>query len=287
MNWKTLFSPTVVIALVVTVSGCSQLGPNDGELIKSLQSKLPPYWEVASLSFENTENLGSKSDPIIKARFKGTIKLKEDTFTDGKTNGLFNMPFGNFQQTTNIIFISPVERKGKITELFGVATSKRFTDTWATEFRFDNNPMAELGEPRSFFKGKTILKNSPEETAYKVAKRKELLSKLTAREFSGIYVLNYFSNGLTIRFTSANPDSQNISGQISFDRGATKGFEGTLSDTELKFTVNKELQGKDTFGVGTVYTFPLENISSNSTQLGGKWKHVDNQTGTVIITFNQ
>jgi hypothetical protein len=187
MKWEIPVFPTVA-ALIMTVSGCSQSGPSDSELKNSLQSKLPAYWEVTSLSLENKENLGSKSDPNVQARFKAVIRLKEDTFKSeadqASTVSWFSQP-----KTTNVTFVSQVERKGKTAELFGVSHSKRFTDSWKTEFRFDNEPTSELGQPRSFFKGKTVLRNSKEEDAYKAELAKQEADKLA--QLSGTWEGTY------------------------------------------------------------------------------------------------
>lgn len=54
----------------------------------------------------------------------------------------------------------------------------------------------------------------------------------------------------------------------------------------LKFTVNKIIQGEDTFGTGTIYTFPVADLDSEQREIQGAWKHVDNQTGEVAISLN-
>jgi hypothetical protein len=170
---------------------------------------------------------------------------------------------------------------------------------WRTDFRFDNEPMAGLGQPRSFFRGKTVLKNSKEEQVYKTElekqaeeERKESLAKFTSKEFAGEfkpYAYSYRSAPFTIRFTSVKPNTQyksaQISGQISFQQGATKGFTGTWTENELQFKVDKMIKGNDSFGTGTEYAFLTKDFDSYSNKLKGQWKHTNNTTGDVEIIF--
>jgi hypothetical protein len=178
----------LVVAPTTLLISCGQLGPDDGAIQKSLQSKLPSYWKVNSISLDNKENLGSQSDPSIQARFKAMLQLTEDTFNDvtpAKTESWSSAS----QNSTPVIFLEVAERKGKVVELFGVALSERYTDSWKTGFQFDNNPTNNLGKPRSFFEGKTVLKNSPEEGAYKADLAKKEAEKLV--QLSGTWEGTY------------------------------------------------------------------------------------------------
>lgn len=273
------------------LTACSQLGPDDGVLKKSLQLSLPAYWEVGSLNLENRENLGTQSDPSVQSRFKAIVRLKEDTFNEVESS---NSDSYSSKEAKSVIFISQSERKGKAVELYGVASSRQYMDSWRTDFRFDNEPMAGLGQPRSFFRGKTVLKNSQEEQVYKVEQekqaekeRKESLEKFTSKEFTGDFRLSYTSYPFTIRFTSVKPDTQyknaQISGQIAFQQGATKGFSGTWSENEVQFKVDKVVKGSDSFGIGTEYSFLTKDFDSYSNKLKGQWKHTNNATGDVAI----
>jgi hypothetical protein len=276
-----------VALLTVTTSGCSQLGPNDGDVKKSLQGNIPAYWNVESISLENKENLGTESDPTVQARFKAKISLKEDTFKPVVGADSFRLTFGS-----NVTFVALAEKKGKTVEIYGVETSKKYTDSWRTEFKPDNDPVTLLGKPRSFFSGKTVLSNSPEEKAFfdeaekqVENERKTYLSKLlsTVNEGSMKGENPFFLSDFKLRFALNKNENDKFSGQITFRGGVIKGFDGTLSKKELKFTVNKFIQGKDNFGLGTVYTFPVDSIDPRNPILEGTWNNTDGRTGEVKI----
>jgi hypothetical protein len=276
-----------VALLAITTSGCSQLGPNDGDVKKSLQGNIPAYWNVESISLENKENLGTESDPTVQARFKAVLGLKEDTFKPVLKPDLIRL-----KNTSDVIFVAPAEKKGKTVELYGVELSKKYTDSWKTEFKPDNDPVTALGKPRSFFNGKTVLANSPEEKAFfdeanKQVEddRKSFLSKLLSTVSQGTMNGNnpFFLSDFKIRFTSGKDENDKLSGQMTFRGGVIKGFDGALSKKELKFTVNKLIQGKDSFGLGTVYTFPVDSLDPRNPVLEGTWNHTDGRTGEIKI----
>jgi hypothetical protein len=286
MRFSRPSSLLVIVLLTLSVSGCSQLGPNDEDIKKSLQGNIPAYLNVDSISFENRENLGTNSDPTIQGRFKAVLNLKEDTYNSVSRPDLIRL-----KNASSVTFIVPAEKKGKIVELYGVEISKKYADTWQTAFKPDNDPISSLGKPRAFFNGKTVLANSSEEKAFlddvdrqAETERKSFLSRLFSNEVSGSMNGNnpFFISSFKIRF-SGSVENEKLSGQIIFPGGVIKGFDGTLSKKELKFTVNKYVQGKDPFGLGTVYIFPVNSIDPSNPILDGAWKHIDGRTGEIKI----
>lgn len=281
-------SVLIVFAFIVaTTLGCSQLGPSDDEMKKSLQGNIPTYWNIDSISLENKENLGSASDPTVQGRFKAKLSLKEDTFKPVVGADSFRLTFGS-----NVTFVTLAEKKGKLVDLYGVETSKKYTNTWKTEFKPDNDPITSLGKPRSYFNEKTVLANSPEEKAFFAEAEKQaenermtFLSKLfsTVNEGSMFRKNPLLISDFKISFNSGKEENNKLSGKMTFRGGVVKGFDGILSKKELKLTVNKFIQGTDTLGLGTVYTFPVASINPRNPVLEGVWNKPGEGAGEVKI----
>jgi len=177
MNWHKSVFPTAPIISIVIIAGCSQFAPKNADIKTSLQGAVPPYLEVTSLSIDNRENLGTRTNPVIQSRFKAALKLKEDTFTSAE-----RLDSVDWERQRDITFINLVEKNGKTLEIYGFAVSQPFMDSWKTELQFDNNPFSELGEPRSYFQGKTVLRNSPEEEEFLAEVKKQIESEKEALE---------------------------------------------------------------------------------------------------------
>lgn len=287
-QYVTLFSKTPIICLVA-IAGCGQLGPSNSDIKKELQSRLPAYLEVSSLNVEDRENTGSKAGPNIQGRFKTSLKMKDDTFKKIYKSNLNK----TWKPVEDVTYLTPVKRKGESVEFYGLLASEKFEDSWKTSFAFDNNDVpGTIGTPRSSFVGKTVISNSPEEAAYNKevaaqikAERNELLASLLNREHQGTWRSGsfYSSHKFKIRLTSGSPDTENITGEITFLPDTVKSFAGTLSHKGLNFTINKVVRGEDTFGTGTVYEVPIEAENIKLEELDGTWRHTDGSEGRITI----
>jgi hypothetical protein len=287
MNLNRYFSLIFSSAIIVSIAGCSTLGPGDDAMKKSLQAGLPAYINVEDISFDKKENLGTDSDPSVQARFKSTLKLKEDTF-----ERVFRPDLTHLRNPAQVTFIHPLEKQGKTVEMYGIALSKRFENSWKTDFKPDADPTLSLGKPRRFFEGKTVLVDSPEEKQLiadagkqEIEDRKAAISKLFIKVNAARMTSNnpFTVSSFKIRFTSGNTDSQKLAGQLIFEAGTIKGFNGSLTDKELTFTTDKFVQGNDTFGLGTVYSIPLDGIDTSKQVIEGTWKRPNGQTGDLQI----
>jgi hypothetical protein len=102
-----------------------------------------------------------------------------------------------------------------------------------------------------------------------------------------------------IKFSSGDPALEKVAGEIRF-RGSSwrgepiftvKGFEGSLSDKELKLTVNKIIKqppedaNKYDGETGTILIFPVEKLEGKPRRIEGTWEHIDGNTGKVSITL--
>jgi hypothetical protein len=312
-----LFCVVAPVSIVIMLTSCSQLGPNDTEFKSSLQASIPKYWEIESVNIESRENTGTNTVPQIQTRFKAKAKLKEDTFKKVEN---YKIDIPDPSKLEKIDFITLSESKGKTADAFGVASSARYNDTWRTSFQIDGDPFGNKGldfsgfstskevkaigqaQPRSFFEKKTVLTGSPEEEALKSeliqqikSEEKQILSKLLSGRHDG--------SGFEINFISSNLETKKVSGEMEFINlygRDIRRFEGTISDTELKFTLTEDLKGfkSDLLSspgrLGNTYSFPLSNLTlkkrysaSNDIILEGRWVDARQNRGggTAEITI--
>jgi hypothetical protein len=127
--------------------------PRIEELREKFVLELPPYWNLDDFKIETSANYGSSVEPIIKSRFTAKIALNLDTFVEAGEVG-------------KIIFLRPVLRVGTTRMVYGISTSEPRAGTWITNFELTNNPMVDVGNPRDFFPGRTIIRGTEEEREF-------------------------------------------------------------------------------------------------------------------------
>ncbi len=273
----------LIIASVLLVS-CGPKGPSSSEIVKKMETDLPGFWEVHNFKIEEEENLGSKTDPVYKARFKTQLRAEEDTFVPEESVSKF-FPFSPQPKVT---YLNPSLEKGDTEEFYGVLAAEQYQDGWKIVFKFDNPP-SEFGKPKSFYKGTAFVKGSKEEKAYQqqLAEQAEQDRIATLNRFFKGEHRGYLSGDLwgnaTIKFTSASADKENVEGQFIFQRGVIKGFTGKLTPDELTLTVDRYIQGEDKTGLGTIYTLRISELTPQTPRIEGTWKHIDNRTGKVYF----
>jgi hypothetical protein len=306
MNQHYLSAPvmSVPVLAIFVLGGCSQLGPDDADFKSDLQASIPKHWQVKSVKIESRENTGTNTVPKVETRFKAKTQLEEDTFKKLRN---YKIEVPDPRRIESVIFIQPANKAGKNIDIFGIAVSERYNEKWKTFFQIDGDPfdsksidfggfptdtqVEAVGQelPRSRFQGKTVLINTPEEQVLKneIAQQIELeeqqiLSKLFSESHEGSPSISSF----TIKSESKSDEIQKVSGQIefiSFVEKDIRGFEGTMSDTELKFTITKELGG--TGGsqlssgdrLGNTYIFSIKDLAlkrrmgSRDITIEGRW----------------
>lgn len=147
---------TLGIVLVPLVLGCgnSEQKPARNDYRNQLAVAIPAYFQLASFDVEASENVGSKVEPLFRARFKATVKLKTDTYD-------------RVREEEGATLISPVAKDGDQWEMYGIATARLSGGSWQVKFDLDNNPTIQNGRPRDFFTGKVILLGSAEESEWR------------------------------------------------------------------------------------------------------------------------
>jgi hypothetical protein len=289
-----IFAP---VPLIITLSGCSSLGPSGKEFQESLQGQIPNYWEVQSIQIEGRENQGSNTIPRIQTRFKSLVKLREDTFREVR---YYQPRQISKKRLEGVVFVTPADKKGKDLTIYGQAISSKYTDAWQTSVDIDSDPFGENEDSRigldwkeevkvvGSAKSKSRFSNqgtkevvvikSPEEEAWKSkisqqikAERKQLLALLFSKEHEGSYRYTYSSYPVKLRFVASEADSKKFTGQIKFgirygspddENNIIEEIQGTLSDTQLQFKVTKVIKSSvDVGNIGAVWTFSLANLS--------------------------
>ncbi|MFN2334676.1 MAG: hypothetical protein ABR550_09670, partial [Wenzhouxiangellaceae bacterium] len=79
---KTIFKHLSIFAVATLLVACSgSIGPKESELRAELQANhVPASWEITSLNVTAEENIGTKVEPIIAARFEFETELKQDLY---------------------------------------------------------------------------------------------------------------------------------------------------------------------------------------------------------------
>jgi hypothetical protein len=149
-------SPVIaLIALFLFGCGDSEEQPSTKDYQKQFAVQIPAFIELSSFDVEASENVGSKVEPLYKARFKATVKLKTKTFEIAR-------------QENGVIFIRPVADVGETKEIYGRAEAHLSAGNWIMSFRQENDPIPAMGRPRDFFTGgNVIVVGTAEESEYK------------------------------------------------------------------------------------------------------------------------
>lgn len=276
-----------LVALSVVVTGCSS-GPSDSALQADLKSSLPTYFELKSFEAKDKENQGSKAEPLFSARIKARIRAAEATYTAEPTVPSFS--FFALPNENKVTYLQKKLEKGEETDIYGVVRATKYEDSWKFVFRLDNS-IRDLGQPKSAFSGTAFERGSEEEKKYKQAQEAQLAEDRKAtllrifRQETGGYMTGAFNTSFSLKFKPTQENSQTVSGNIIFPGGTIKGFTGSYTDDELKFVVDKVVQGADKVGTGTEYTFRITELAPNTRRVNGTYKHTDNRVGELLLNL--
>lgn len=122
--------------------------PGEEEIIQALSPQIPVWWSVESVSIEASVNDGDEVEPRIRQRFIATVKPTEDLFESVDAVGPFKA-------------LIPVHEAGNLYKLYGISSSELRLGKWVTQVRLGNS-VNQLGAPRSFHDGPTVLADSDE-----------------------------------------------------------------------------------------------------------------------------
>lgn len=165
MKYPAQFVSLILLSTVMFLGGCakdpSAVGPTSDELRNRFRTELPAYVTLPSFDLQVSENVGDKVEPVFKSRFKASLRLDADTYTETS-------------REDGAIFIAPHLKTGTKRDIYGKALSTLKAGSWQIGFEVDNNPLRDMGQPRDFFSGGVVIvKGSAEETAFREKQRKE------------------------------------------------------------------------------------------------------------------
>lgn len=269
---------------IVLIAGCSQnISPSQDIIQESLQEKLPPYSEIESFQIEKSENLNTETDPKIQARFTANLKIVEDLYETAipKDSILDFNPLAT-RDKDSVEFIRKKTSKGEKLTVYGLSISEQYADTWKTRFKFDENPFNSLGIPRNQYTSGTIISGSEEEKKYRKKKRDKIISRLFSEEHRGHLQDGLYRHSFVTSFLPYDEESGNFEGTITFLGGSRKNIKGNFSDSKLTFETTSFSSGKDAWGLGTQYSFDM-NDTTPSQPILGSWEHPGKAGGEASI----
>ena len=155
--------------LMAALQGCGvrDVSPTDEELKNNYMLTLPGFWELTKFDVKITENIGTEIRPVFLSKFQAQVRLKNPTFIKNKDSLRKYLMFGRrLRQNYNMVFLKPAGQVGDTVTIYGRAVTKRHRGTWNIEFKLENDPISDLGEPANYFKGEVkIFEESDEEKA--------------------------------------------------------------------------------------------------------------------------
>lgn len=269
---------------IVLITGCSQNNlPSQAAIQESLQEKLPPYLEIESFQIKKSENLSTETEPKIQARFTANLEIVEDLYdTAIPKNSILDFNPLAIGDKDSVEFIRKKTSKGDKLTVYGLSISEQYADTWKTRFKFDETPFNSLGSPRNQYTSDTIISGSEEEKKYKDEKKAESISKLFTERHRGHLQDGLYRHSFIINFLPYDEESGDFEGAITFLGGSKKNIKGNFSNSKLTFETTSFSSGEDTWGLGTQYSFNMDNKSPSQPILGS-WKHPGKTGGEASI----
>jgi len=173
------FRCALVVLFLFAASGCSnQLGPSSEQLEKLFVADLPKQWTLSSFSVEVTETVGTKTEPVIKSRYKAVIALKEKTYTYvNHVDNFYKIRTG--PSKGKIVGSAASRGRIKLTKepgyslvVYGISSSFQRENGWVTVFENEKNLKTIVGKPRSAYVKTSIIIASAEEKQYFAATAK-------------------------------------------------------------------------------------------------------------------
>lgn len=292
----------ILLMMAIIITGCNSNSeePSTEDIQNNFSLKLPAYWEVTSLNIEVSENVGTKVEPVIQSRFIADIELTTNTYKYA-------------EKLEDATIISQIANEGLEKKVYGISTSRKKAGSWKINFKFENNPITNLGKPKDFFEGnKVIVEGSSEEEALKEAiakrkseeerlrrekeekrraekerianRRKEILQNVvsgnkvlhgTVRNRSGSYPV-------ILKFLEFDANSGKFLGHTEYPQfDAIVKLEGKIQDRTLTAKEKSFIKTSDSYNLGDVWT--LQMVNDN--KLEGDYRTPKGSKGSIKLVI--
>lgn len=257
---------SILMLAIFTLSGHSVHAeePSPKQLQDAFNFEIPGEWRVEDFTVEVSQNVGSAVEPLIKSRFRSTVKLTADTF----------IPVTNIQ---GAVILSPQLKRDETRVVYGISSAVLNQGAWKISFEVQGQPFANAGKPRGAYPGRTLIGGSDEHRAYaeeleaerrkkieqqnasrRATEEKRLAKEKAYQERSEAHfgsVETIFTSGTTlagawsepgysrrqvtpfqVSFTNYSPTDGAFKGQAAWQSGAILTIEGFVKERTIRFS---------------------------------------------------
>lgn len=257
---------SIIILAIFILSGHSVVAeePSPKQLQNAFSFEIPGEWRVEDFTVEVSQNVGSAVEPLIKSRFRSTVKLTADTF----------IPVANIQ---GAVILSPQLKRDETRTIYGISSAVLNQGAWKISFEVQGQPFANAGKPRGAYPGRTLIGGSDEHRAYaeeleaerrkkieqqnaarRAAEEKRLAKEKAYQERSEAHfgsVETIFTSGtilagtwsepgysrrqvtpFQVSFTNYSPTDGAFKGQAAWQSGAILTIEGFVKERTIRFS---------------------------------------------------
>lgn len=113
------------IALLLFTRCSQQIGPSKNEIVEKYDQSLVnrgAFFRVSKFDIEETENLGTKTEPEVHSRYKAAFKLETSSMPDKLKQSFKDRGLD----------------KRDVFEIHGIAISRRSGEEWDTTFNVES-----------------------------------------------------------------------------------------------------------------------------------------------------
>lgn len=271
-----------VFILSGLLSACGVPSPSSEDLTKALSADISKQWEIEDLDIEVTENVGTKTEPFIKSRFKSEILLKEDTFSI----------FKKVAVNPDVYFVEPVHEKGHVVTIYGVASSRLRNNKWVSSFSHEKDISSLTGMSIAGQEHKFILKGSDAEEKFYKKKREAAIKQLIRivkndKQYKG----SLLSNGrpaykVDMLFNSYSEKDNTFSGSLAIGNGQIiTDFNGKIEGEKLRLIETKYVKSSTARKLGKDSPIIMEFDGSLKFPYGKLFAAMFNSDGKVPDYF--
>lgn len=275
LRWKNALLPSACLFL----AACGSNQPSKQDLITALQSGVPDYIKIESVSIKATEQVGGAVDATVRMRFEGRASLGQPLYTSSGDAFFID------GETTTVLQESMPS--GQELEFYGIAKAALKMDQWQIRFEERAFTPQVRGRPLQYFRPpeRYVVEGSSEETALRERKKQkeEALAQQERKRAESIVALfkdHTVLEGVVRRFPHGEmPFELRITSFNGLD--SPKVFEGTLVWRDPGEDMNKAPQVHGIYEDGQVYMIEPQTAAPGATQRECVYGLTNIEEGTI------